>query len=85
MLRRVMFVALLALVPAAALAPAAHAATPLKVACPTADECIWVYYSSAQHTTETGTVVVACSGQEYRSGTITAYYTYDQDACATER
>jgi Family of unknown function (DUF6289) len=47
--------------------------------------CIWVYYSNAQHTTETGTLVVSCSGQEYRSGTTTGYYTYDQESCINER
>jgi hypothetical protein len=81
MLRRVMLAALLSLAPAVALAPAAHAATPMKVYCPTSYECIWVYYNNAQHSTETGTMVINCSGQEYRSGTATGYYTYDQAAC----
>jgi hypothetical protein len=81
MIRRVMLAALLAVAPTVALAPAAHAATPDKVYCPTSDECIWVYYSNAQHTTETGTLLVSCSGQEYRTGTATSYYTYDQEAC----
>jgi hypothetical protein len=85
MLRRVTLAALLSLAPALALAPAAHAATPKKVSCETSYECIWVYYSNAQHTTETGTLVVNCSGQEYRSGTTTGYYTYDQESCINER
>ena len=85
MLRRVTLAALISLTPALALAPAAHAATPMKVYCETSYECIWVYYNNAQHTTETGTLVVNCSGQEYRSGTATAYYTYDQEACINIR
>jgi hypothetical protein len=42
-------------------------------------------YNNAQHTTETGTLVINCSGQEYRSGTATSYYAYDQDACINVR
>lgn len=85
MLRRVVLAALLSLAPALALAPAAHAATPKKPSCETSYECIWVYYNNAQHTTETGTLVVNCSGQEYRSGITTEYYTYGQYACTSER
>ena len=85
MLRRVILAALLSLAPALALAPAAHAATPMKVPCATNYECIWVYYNNAQHTTETGTLVVNCSGVEYRSGTATGYYTYNQEACLNVR
>jgi hypothetical protein len=57
----------------------------MKVPCPTSYECIWVYYNNAQHTTETGTLLVACSGEEYRSGTVSGYYTYDQDSCLDGR
>ncbi|HEY1919253.1 MAG TPA: hypothetical protein VGH27_27095 [Streptosporangiaceae bacterium] len=85
MLRRVVLAALLSLAPALALAPAAHAAIPMKVPCATGNECIWVYYNNAQHTTETGTVVINCSGVEYKSGTVTAYDTYDQYACSNVR
>jgi hypothetical protein len=81
MLRRVVLAALISLAPALALAPAAHAATPFKVYCPANNECIWVYYNNAQHTTETGTLVVNCNGEEYRSGTASAYSTYNQESC----
>lgn len=85
MLRRVILAALLSLATALTLSPAAHAATPRKVACPTSYECIWVYYNNAQHATETGTMVINCSGVEYKSGTTTSYYSYDQDACTDGR
>ncbi|HEX4064250.1 MAG TPA: hypothetical protein VHY58_24835 [Streptosporangiaceae bacterium] len=85
MLRRVTLAALISLAPALALAPAAHAATPMKVSCQTSYECIWVYYNNAQHTTETGTLVINCSGQQYKSGTTTSYSTYDQYACVNAR
>jgi hypothetical protein len=83
MLRRALLAA--ALAPAFALAPAAHAAIPWKPSCPTNTECIWVYYNNAQHTTEVGTFVINCSGEEFRSGEATAYDTYNQSACVNNR
>jgi len=85
MLRRVMLAALLSLAPALALAPAANAAAPAKVFCPASHECVWIYYNNAQHTTETGSLVVNCAGQEIRSGTATAYDTYGQETCINLR
>jgi hypothetical protein len=86
MLRRVTLAALLALAPVVALAPAAHAATPPKPTCKNpSDECVWVYYNNAEHTTETGTFLISCSGQDYRTGTQSEFYTYSQESCATLR
>jgi hypothetical protein len=42
-------------------------------------------YNNAQHSTEVGTFVINCSGEEFRSGETTAYDTYNQSTCVNHR
>jgi hypothetical protein len=81
MIRRVLIAATLA---AAGLVPffVASPANAIPI-CRTGYTCLYVYYSSAAHTTEIGYLDIPCSGNPVSWGEISGYFTFSDAECGS--